>query len=531
MASTVITPSHRWDTLHDNLENNPEFTPVELLTSSLESKALLPDPYARYVDMSDEIRRLLDESLAQGKGFRAFGSRWSLSYIAYHKDRMHNNTRMNISLPLSGADFCSDTEYATENIFFFECGNIIAEVSEHAHDYGKSLKTSGASNGQTLAGAISTGVHGSAFDVGAIHDSVVGLNLILGPLPEDVVYLERSSKPVLNEGFAEKIQARIIRDDALFYSALVGLGSFGFIHGVAIELEDLFLLQRYTKKIPKGLAMELAESLDFEHTEFGFPEEVSADGKKLRPYHYKLFVNPYNNEQDYVVEVMYKKPYFEPYPNPLPEIRTSIYRDLIILLKHIAEKFPRKIPKLIEFLKDEVLPEPDESTLGTLREIFWSPSQQGRAFACSFGVDHSQSARVLEILIRVANEAGPVPGLYGLRFVKASAATLAFTRFPVTCVLEMDGVLWDENKDKIISLEAFSRAIIEALQAEEIPFTMHWGKNADWTYPGLVTYMYGEEKVADWKMQRSKLLRPEMAALFSNTFLQDVGLHDPGFIA
>jgi len=73
----------------------------------------------------------------------------------------------------------------------------------------------------------------------------VGLNLIVGPNPNDIVYLEPHSKPALNGTFHNKIEARIVRNDDLFNAALVGLGSFGFIHGVVIEAEDRYLLSRY----------------------------------------------------------------------------------------------------------------------------------------------------------------------------------------------------------------------------------------------------------------------------------------------
>ncbi len=74
-----------------------------------------------------------------------------------------------------------------------------------------------------------------------------------------------------------------------------------------------------------------------------------------------------------------------------------------------------------------------------------------------------------------------------------------------------------------MSLEEFSKRMIEVLQQNNIPFTLHWGKNSDWAFPGLVTHMYGH-KATQWQQQRQALLSPEMQTLFSNTFLKTVGL-------
>jgi hypothetical protein len=65
--------------------------------------------------------------------------------------------------------------------------------------------------------------------------------------------------------------------------------------------------------------------------------------------------------------------------------------------------------------------------------------------------------------------------------------------------------------------------MIEELKANNIPFTMHWGKNSHWAFPGLVNHMYGN-KAKEWKTYRSALLSSEMQKLFSNGFLDTVKL-------
>jgi len=521
MATTIPHPKSEWDTLH----NNGPFPLKTLYVTELAGEGNMPIKIDRYNDAALEIQRLIKETVASNQGFRAYGSRWSMNNIAHNKDRMHYNGFMNIHMPIAPQDCHIQTSFTADNLFFFECGNTIKRVSEVLSAHGKSLKTTGASNGQTIAGCISTGVHGSALDTGAVQDYVVGLNLIIGPNPEDIIYLERHTQPALSDSFAQKLKARIIRNDNLFNAVAVGLGAFGFIHGVVIESEPRFLLKRYVKKIDKTLALELADTMDFKNSSFTIPEETDANGKGKRPYHYKVFINQYSNDSEYVVELMYKKPYFVPYEDPFPVIKESLYRDLIHLFVKLAENFPKSIPWLVKRLKKTILPMVGEIVTGTLPEIFWDAPYQGPAFACSFGVDHKDSSKALKLLGDLTKNEGPIPGIFAMRFVKQSKATLAFTKFPITCMIEIDGVLWKKTR-KIMSITEFSRRMIEVLQQNNIDFTIHWGKNNDWAFPNLVEHMYGD-KMKIWKNYRNSLLSDDMAKLFSNDFLETANLAQP----
>jgi hypothetical protein len=518
MATTKSKLLNEWNTLH---KNGP-FPLKTLYQTKLEGERVMPKKIDRYNDAALEIQRLIKETDQASEGFRAYGSAWSMNNIASHKDRMHFNGAMNISMPIHATDCHQDNSYDPTNLFLFECGNTIKEISETLAENGKSLKTSGASNGQTIAGCISTGVHGSALDVGSVQDYVVGLNLIIGPNLNDNVYLEPESKPALSDNFLNSLKARVIRDDDLFYAALVGLGSFGFIHGVVVEAEPVFLIKRYVKKISKSVAFELANTMDFKNSAFTIPGETDPQGNGKRPFHFKIFINQYSDEPNCVVEIMFKKPYQEPYPDPFPVINESLYRDLIYLFVKLAENFPKRIPWLVKRLRNTILPEVNEETTGMLKEIFWDAPYQGPAFACSFGIDHKHSEKAMHLLGKLTRDEGPIPGIFALRFAKQTKATLGFTKFPVTCMIEIDGVLWRKTR-KIMSLEAYSRRMIEVLKENNIPFTMHWGKSNDWKFPGLVNHMFNGHS-EKWIAQRKRLLSPEMQAVFSNTFLKTLGL-------
>lgn len=517
MATTRVKAIGKWDTYHFN---GPFPTRVLLDTRADGAIADLVD---RYNDCTHEIQVLLRNCLDKQERFRAFGSKWSLSTIAHQRDQMLYTGRLNIRKEILPDELHPSTAYRAADLFFFQCGNTIKEISEWLLKRGKSLKACGASNGQTIAGAISTGVHGAAIDAGAVQDSVVGLQLIVGPGPADVIYLERASHPALHDDVAKRINARVVRNDDLFNAALVGLGAFGVIHGVVIEAEDVYLLKRYVRKITRADALELATTLDFKRARFKLPAETEPDGTGKRPYHYKLYINPYTNE-DFVTEIIYKKPYRTGYPNPVPLVQKAIFKDIPTWISTFAARCNWSIPAIIKALSKEVFPIVDEDIEGTLGEIFWDTSQASAAFSCGVGIDISHAERALTLFVRLMKDKGPIPGILSMRFVKASEATLAFTRFPVTCVLEIDGVPWPDHP-RMITLDAFLTEVIRTFKTNAIDFTLHWGKNAPWSFLSLVDTMYGQAD-EQWKDMRSVLLTKQMADVFSNDFLSTVRLSD-----
>jgi hypothetical protein len=64
---------------------------------------------------------------------------------------------------------------------------------------------------------------------------------------------------------------------------------------------------------------------------------------------------------------------------------------------------------------------------------------------------------------------GRFAGVFALRFVKQSQATLAFTRCDPTCVIDLDGVFSKRSS-------GFLRRVWATFEDAHIPHTVHWGK-------------------------------------------------------
>ena len=112
------------------------------------------------------------------------------------------------------------------------------------------------------------------------------------------------------------------------------------------------------------------------------------------------------------------------------------------------------------------------------------------------------------------------PGLSAIKLVRKTKATIGFHKFAVTAVIHMDGIQWAPKEDQ----QRIQKKIVQAFIDDGIEFTLHWGKNAAWDYPSLLEIMYPTEK-DEWIKQRNRLLRPEMAKMFSNDFLSRIGLN------
>jgi hypothetical protein len=459
------------------------------------------------------IQSLLDSTSKKGLSFRALGGNWSLSRVADTDGRLVNTKPLNWAFPLGEESISRDYPGGSrDGLFFAQCGVHVGELSVTLRKYGRALRTSGASNGQTIAGALSTGTHGSAFDVGATQDFVVAIHLITGP--ESQVWLERTSYPVASDELVASFGAERKRDDELFNAALVSFGSFGVIHAVIIETDPLYLLETYRKDISYDDALRRTiTTLDF--------DEIELPKRPTRPYHFEVVINPHRDEITPRITTMYRLPYTSDYESPEWD-EIAIGDDAMALMGFITDRVPGAIPTFINLTFNSAYPEFPEGgkkpPTGTHGEVFGNTTTRGTASAVAMGVPIAEADRALQALLGVHETDGPFPGLFSLRFVKGSSALLAFTRFPETAVVELDGVQSDQTTN-------FYKKTFKAFESLGIPFTLHWGKVNDYLTAARVRRMY-EDRVERWIAARHKILSEKMRPVFTNAFMERCGLAD-----
>jgi hypothetical protein len=110
------------------------------------------------------------------------------------------------------------------------------------------MPTLGGSNGQSIAGVISTGTHGANPDMPPIADFVRALHLV-GPGGQQW-WLEPASLPITSPAAMDARRLRgdldpcikIVYDDDLFFSCLVSMGCAGVLYAVVVETVQAYRL-------------------------------------------------------------------------------------------------------------------------------------------------------------------------------------------------------------------------------------------------------------------------------------------------
>ncbi|KAI8624476.1 hypothetical protein F5Y19DRAFT_454525 [Xylariaceae sp. FL1651] len=125
-----------------------------------------------------------------------------------------------------------------------ESGITIKELNEKLNGMAsaKALATMGAYDGQTLAGAISTGTHGSMVKQGPIASLVRSLVLVS---EKGTVYKIEPSDGITDPSKFQPGPLNIVlkQDDDWFLSALVAMGCLGLIYAYTLDVVDSFLLK------------------------------------------------------------------------------------------------------------------------------------------------------------------------------------------------------------------------------------------------------------------------------------------------
>lgn len=464
------------------------------------------DAISSYNAATAGFQELIRDTVARNSHLRGLGAGWSWSPIAATPGIILETKALNTVFTINPGSVSPAYTGDPAKLFMAQCGAGVWELSAFLKQRQLSLKTSGASNGQTIAGVISTGAHGSAFDVGAVQDYVTGLHIITGA--DRHIWLERASYPVVSDRFTATIKAELIRDDTLFNAALVSFGSFGIIHGIMIETEDLYLLEAYMQLRPLDDALRnIMGTLDFSQATLPCGNE--------RPYHFQVIINPYDKKKQAYVTTMYKRPYRNDYKAPVRNASgIGPGDDAPCFVGRLTDAVPKLVPVLVNKLLAGSLTT-FEKQFGTLGEIFSNTDLHGKLLSAAIGIPIEQVNTVIDLLLEVNKAKGPFAGLFAFRFVKQSKALLAFTRFRYTCVVELDAAFSGTTY-------AFYSEVWKELDRRKIPYAFHWGKVNELT-PARLKTMYGDS-LDQWKAARKQLLDPHALTVFTNPVLQQWGL-------
>ena len=197
-------------------------------------------------DSLEELVSIVQEAGRLGRNVRAVGSGWSNSDVAVTAGYVVETDLLRAEVPDVLSTSLSPAA-AGRHLVHVEAGiklNVL--IRRLFTDKGLALKTLGGSSGQTLAGALSTSVHGMDVDRGPLPDMVRAIHLV-GPGGIQH-WIEPSSWIITNRA---KLTAalglpdeNIHYDDDWFYSVLVSMGSLGIIYSLIIEADLGYALRQ-----------------------------------------------------------------------------------------------------------------------------------------------------------------------------------------------------------------------------------------------------------------------------------------------
>jgi hypothetical protein len=343
-----------------------------------------------------------------------------------------------------------------------------------------------------------------------MQDYVRALHLIVSP--DESVWLEPASRPAARDELATFVNARLVRDDELFYAALVSFGSFGLIHGVLLETTPMYYLQtwRQDRELDDTVWNAIA-SLDF--------SAVTLQGAAGRqPDHFQILINPFDRRGHGIITAMYRVPTRPPGSKPPKTGSEWTQGDSAFEAVGLITDLLPDASALLASLIDKLTATKVENVCGEPGQMFRDTTTRGKTAGAAIGVPLDRARDAIAVARAEIQRTG-APALLAIRLVKATKATLGFTSFePATAVIDIDCPQSNRQRELLHNLWP-------ALDRAGIPFTFHWGKLHE-TDRTRVRRMYGQ-RVDRWLAGRRTLLpTPELRRLFANAYTDRAGLSD-----
>ncbi len=455
-----------------------------------------------------DIDALIQEAKVKGKRIRALGSAWALTDIHLTDNWMINTKLLNQIFDISDRNFVDN--YPSEKrpfIVLAQCGVSIAELNKRLETNStgikRAMRTAGIGAGQTIVGAVSGNTHGAAVNFGAMPEFVVGIQLVNGT--GQSIWIERESNPVMNDRFITNLEAKLIRDDDVFNSALVSFGAFGVITALAIETEPIYHI-----KFPP------MQDISFANLKHKLNNMDYNDPSNL--HHFEFIFNPYDKKETAVLVIGTKEEYIPGHvgPDPLwiitseqgyaPGDKTPPF---LLRLPFLSASFKSNF-QYKTYKKNSIL----SDVRGSSGQLYTATITYLEGYSESaVAVSIDDAARMMEIIIKVV-KAQKLPSICQARVVKSSKATLGFTHLGSRSVI-FEFALVNDNK-----FAKFESKLVNTLKDAGIKYTFHWSKNSGISKERLFE-MYGVGRVLKWKEARNKLFNDnrELMAVFNNEHL------------
>ncbi|MDX2075986.1 MAG: D-arabinono-1,4-lactone oxidase [bacterium] len=205
------------------------------------SRSVSCEPSAFYAPTSqDDLIRLVKSAGRDGKKIRVAGSGHSFTPLVASNDIL-------ISLQNYGGLLNVDKVNQTATL---KAGTTIKQAGELLFEHGLMQENLGDINVQSLAGAISTGTHGTGTGLGTIATQVIGMTLITGD--------------------GEVITCSETENSDIFKAAQISLGTLGMISTLTLRLNRSYILRGEIRKSALDKTLSDLDTLKAQNRHFEF---------------------------------------------------------------------------------------------------------------------------------------------------------------------------------------------------------------------------------------------------------------------
>jgi hypothetical protein len=462
------------------------------------------------------VQGLIGRAFAERRRLRAHGSTWSFSAapsIPGGWPLATGYANQLFALPDSHvrAEFAGDHH----GLVLCQTGISVAELNMWLEPRGRSLSSSGASNGQTFVGAMSCSTHGSAIDHPAIQSHVRAIQLI--PSPTENLWIEPASAPVTDGRLAADLGATVVRDDRLFAAALVSLGALGVIHAVLLESVPRFLLESHRQRVPASPAL-LAAMTSLGDADFAAADLPGSGGR--RPYFFQSVINDHIDKGFAYVTCGYRRDWDTAHDLDYRiRPRRSAGYNLATVVANLLDAAPGLTPIITKAVLADQL-SPINGRVGSWGQSFNFTTPRAGTAGASVAAPASHVHDVLGIFHAALKKVGKAPVAFACRYARRSPGWLAFIRWSDSVIVDIDGL--DNGAARAVMAQA-----VADLRSAGIPHAEHWGKLNQMTATS-VRDAYGDA-LESWLAARSDLLDREGEYVFGSPWLDSLGLSNRTF--
>ncbi|KAK9420199.1 hypothetical protein SUNI508_06727 [Seiridium unicorne] len=410
---------------------------------------------------------------------RTVGSGHSFSNIFPTNGILLDPHGMNKTLTIATATLKKPS--TVESLVFVESGITIKSLNGQLDDICKALATMGAYDGQTLAGAISTGTHGSGITLGNIASLVRAIVLVT---ENGSVYQIEPMDGITDPAkFLPGIAQKLKQDDDWFNAALVAMGCLGLIHSYFLEVVPSFLLsEQRTLTTWQDFKSELTGGIS---------------SSPLSNHYFEMDINRYVTlGKDVAVTTVRNVPPagtasgggrgWRNWLAGLISERPWAEEVLVWAMNRWPSISPSPITRALNTL-------PDTGYVGKSFEVLnIGAVDKAKAYAMELSFDASQDIvaivdRILNTFKKAADDhvwylAGPV----ALRFVKASSAFLAPREGRPTMMAEMDMLYGIKSGNQLLKYVRQQLCSGDAGKGVRV----HWGLDLDTIQKDDLATMY-----------------------------------------